>query len=167
MSPPLPRPWSHLLETGLDKVGLVDEPLLEVIEALVLEAHGLPACQLLSWWELCQERGQVVQLRLHLPQVLLMHHTLLWGWGSGQLDQQGLQRPPSQLCIKALLHKTRTQIQIPVSAPLGMRLQRGPLCCLLYLWLLITANSVSYMNLCLHLSLSIYLMLSRCLLSKW
>lgn len=103
-SPPLPRPWSHLLETGLDKVGLVNEPLLEVIEALVLEAHGLPACQLLSWWELCQERGQVVQLRLHLPQVLLMHHTLLWGvgeWSAGPAGAAETSQPALHQSITA------------------------------------------------------------------
>lgn len=71
-SPPLPGPWLHLFKAGLDEVGFVNEPLLEVIEALILEAHGLPACELLPRWELGQERGQVVQLGLHLSQVLLV-----------------------------------------------------------------------------------------------
>ena len=41
--PPLPGPWLHLFKAGLDEVGFVNEPLLEVIQALILEAHGLPA----------------------------------------------------------------------------------------------------------------------------
>ncbi|XP_035578382.1 potassium voltage-gated channel subfamily H member 1 isoform X2 [Zalophus californianus] len=65
-----------LFKTGLDEVSLVDEPLLEVTEALVLDPHGLPARQLLSQWELDQEQCQVVQLGLHLPQVLLVYHAL-------------------------------------------------------------------------------------------
>ena len=97
--PPLPRPWPHLLEPGLDEVGLVDESLLKVTEALVLDTHGLPTCHLLTRRELCQEGGQIVQLGLHLPQVFLVHHALLWGGGEGQLDEQEPQRPPDQLCI--------------------------------------------------------------------
>ena len=71
-SPPLPGPRLHLFKPGLDEVGFVNEPLLEVIEALLLEAHCLPARELLPRRELGQERGQVVQLGLHLSQVLLM-----------------------------------------------------------------------------------------------
>lgn len=74
---PLPGPWPHLLKASLDEVSLVDEPLLEVAETLVLEAHCLPTGQLLAWRELGQEWGQVIQLGLHLPQVFLVQDTLL------------------------------------------------------------------------------------------
>lgn len=169
-SPPLPGPWPHLLKTGLDEVSFVDEPLLEVTETLILEAHGLPSCQLLSWRELCQERGQVIQLGLHLPQVFLVHHALLWRWwgrGEGQLDQEGLQRPLGQPSINMELNKTWPQIQVPVLGASGTEaLDRA---CVLSLVAMVIGNSqlLCHINSCLYLSLSTYLTLSGRSLNQW
>lgn len=80
----------------------------------LLEAHGLPARELLPRRELGQEWGQVVQLGLHLSQVLLVARASCKGTegrvglaGAADTPQTALWRydhrtgAPNPLCLEA------------------------------------------------------------------
>lgn len=68
---------TDLLKPGLNEVGLVNEPLFEVGQALLLQAEGLLFGQLLWVTDLGQEWRQVVNVHLLLPHLLLKLLSLL------------------------------------------------------------------------------------------
>lgn len=68
---------TDLLKPGLNEVGLVNEPLFEVSQALLLQAEGLLFGQLLWVPDLGQEWRQVVNVHLLLPHLLLKLLSLL------------------------------------------------------------------------------------------
>ncbi len=68
---------AHLFEARLDEVGLVDETLLEVCEAVFLEAERLLPRQFVGNANLREERRQVVELHLLFAHLLLLLLLLL------------------------------------------------------------------------------------------
>ena len=68
---------TDLFEACLYEVGLVNEAVFEVGQAVFLQLEGLLSGELLRVAHLCQERRQVVQLHLLLPELLLQLKSLL------------------------------------------------------------------------------------------
>ena len=88
LPPDMTDSMSYLLKAGLDEVGLVDEAMFEVGEAVFFQSEGLTARDLIRVADLGEERREVVQLH-HLPPQSLLNLLLLLGVTSGVCIQRG------------------------------------------------------------------------------
>ena len=78
---------SYLLKAGLDEVGLINEAMFEVGEAVFFQSEGLTTSDLIRVSDLGEERCEVVKLHHLSPQSLLNLLLLLGGHIKGMYSE--------------------------------------------------------------------------------